>query len=96
MLDGDLILLAQGHTIVLRHQAATVRLHLVTVSSACHSIFHENNGASCEDRRKFGDYEPHRNIREKISCSFCLPCFKINFVYLDTFPNLSYILQIID
>lgn len=34
MFHGDLILLAQGHAITLRLQAAFARLHLVTVSSA--------------------------------------------------------------
>lgn len=48
---SDLILLVQGHTIILRHYGATVRLHLATVSSGCYSIFHENNGI-LKTRRK--------------------------------------------
>lgn len=38
---NDLILLVQGHIIMLQHQTATIRLHMVTVPSGCYLIFHE-------------------------------------------------------
>lgn len=38
---NDLILLVQGHIIMLQHQTATIRLHMVTVPSGCYLIFRE-------------------------------------------------------
>lgn len=38
---NNLILLVQGHIIMLQHQTATIRLHMVTVPSGCYLIFRE-------------------------------------------------------
>lgn len=67
---NDLILLVQGHIIMLQHQTATIRLHMVTVPSGCYLIFHEKKKKKTQEILATYFYRYNKSFRRIKSIIF--------------------------